>query len=72
MKSVYNEEYEINEEEKLIIPPEGFSLEQELMRYEKQLILNSIAASGNLVKAAKRLGISKQALNYKIKKYNIK
>lgn len=51
--------------------PEYFSLEQELMRYEKELITRSIESSENLVKAAERLGISKQALYYKMKKYNL-
>lgn len=51
--------------------PEIFSLEQELMRYEKELIIKSLICSENLVKAAERLGISKQTLHYKMKKYNL-
>ena len=53
------------------LPEEGFSLEQELMRYEKALIVKSVENSSSLVKAEERLGISKQALNYKMKKYGI-
>ena len=53
------------------LPSEGFSLEKEMMRYEKELIVKSIENSSNLVKAAKRLGISKQALYYKMKKFGL-
>ena len=42
-----------------------------MTRYERELIVKSIESSSNLVKAAERLGISKQALYYKMKKYGL-
>ena len=49
-----------------------YSLNQAMSAYEKKIIIAAIDSSDSLVNAAKRLGITKQALNYKIKKYNIK
>ncbi len=51
--------------------PSDFSLEKALMEYEKSLILKSIENTNSLVKAAAQLGLSKQALYYKMKKYGI-
>lgn len=53
------------------IPDEGISLQDEMRDYEKALIERAIEKSDNLVKAAELLGISKQALNYKLKKHEI-
>lgn len=53
------------------IPLKGISLEEALETYERELIEHAVAASKNLVEAAKLLGITKQALNYKLKKYKI-
>ena len=55
----------------VVLPPEGFSLEEAMTRYERELIVKSIESSSNLVKAAERLRISKQALYYKMKKYGL-
>lgn len=60
------------EEPSLNFPVTGFSLEQAMMEYEKKLILQSIETSSSLVKAAEQLGLSKQALYYKMKKYGIR
>jgi arginine utilization regulatory protein len=39
---------------------------------EKQMVCDALAASrGNVSRAAGRLGISRQLLNYKLKKYRI-
>lgn len=72
LKAVYgdNEVARLHEEQ-ISLPQEGFSLEKAVMRYEKSLIVQSIETSPNLVKAAERLGLSKQALYYKMKKYGL-
>ncbi len=41
-------------------------------KYEKSLILQAMEVSANLTEMAKRLGVSKQTLNYKLQKYKIK
>ncbi|WP_164914287.1 sigma-54 interaction domain-containing protein [Aminipila luticellarii] len=51
---------------------EDYSLEKAMAQYEKRIIIAAINSSNSLVEASKKLGITKQALNYKIKKYNIK
>lgn len=71
LKAVYGNNQSGILENSIVLPPEGFSLEQAMMRYERELIAKSIETSDNLVKAAERLGISKQALYYKMKKYNL-
>jgi len=48
------------------------SLVELLENYEKQLILHALKLSINAKAAADHLGISKQALNYKLNKYKIK
>ncbi len=62
-----NEQYSFSRE----IDAIGFSLEEQLKNVEKKYILAAIQKSENRTEAAKLLGISKQALNYKIGKYNI-
>ena len=52
--------------------PLGKGLPQIQADLEKQMILDALAASqGNITRAAQRIGISRQLLNYKIKKYRI-
>ena len=53
------------------IPENGIRLDYEVGAYEERLIREAIDRTKNLVGAAKLLGISKQALNYKIKKFGI-
>lgn len=49
------------------------SLRELTEEYEKQIIVSQLKLSGSkFSEAAKRLGISKQLLNFKIKKYSIK
>jgi arginine utilization regulatory protein len=49
----------------------GITLDMAMAQYEKALIEEAVMASKSLVEAAKRLGITKQSLNYKLLKYNI-
>ena len=39
--------------------------------YEKSLIVSALDTSPNLTEVAKKLGVSKQTLNYKLTKYKI-
>ena len=54
------------------IPLKGISLEEALETYELELIEHAVAISKNYVEAAKLLGITKQALNYKLRKYKLR
>ena len=54
------------------IPLKGISLDEALETYERELIEHALAVSKNYVEAAKLLGITKQALNYKLRKYGLK
>ena len=47
-------------------------LDKAMESYEKFLITKAIEATDSLVEAAKLLGITKQNLNYKMKKYGLK
>lgn len=51
---------------------EDLSLYERVSRYEKQLIMKTLNSTSTLAEAAKKLKISKQALNYKLKKYRLK
>ena len=48
------------------------SLTERLEEYEKRLIIQAIDSTNSLTRAAEKLKITKQALNYKILKYGIK
>ena len=50
---------------------QGFSLDKELEEFEKAIILQALNKAKNYTDAAELLGISKQSLNYKMKKYMI-
>ena len=50
---------------------QGFSLDKELEEFEKAIILQALDKAKNYTDAAELLGISKQSLNYKMKKYMI-
>lgn len=54
-------------------PPleEGFSLNQALEQYEKKLLEKAMAQSTSISQAARRLGLSRQNLKYKLQKYNL-
>ena len=48
-----------------------FSLDKEVEEFEKTIILQALDHSKNYTEAAELLGISKQSLNYKMKKYSL-
>ena len=48
-----------------------FSLEDEIKNYERNLVVSAVENSRNLSEAARRLGISRQNLNYKLKKHGL-
>ena len=50
---------------------EGFTLQNAMASYEKSLIIRAIESTQSLTDAASLLGISKQALNYKLGKYEL-
>ena len=47
-------------------------LDEAVEEYEKMLITAAVETAPSLVEAAKLLGITKQNLNYKMKKFKIK
>jgi arginine utilization regulatory protein len=47
------------------------SLKQSVERYEKEIILREFKRNEKLTETARKLGISKQLLKYKLEKYNI-
>ena len=59
------------ESNKIVFNPKGISLENEVDEYEKSLIEQALQLSASLTETAELLGISKQSLNYKLKKYNL-
>ena len=61
-----------DQNERLISYSEDMSLTERLEEYEKRLIINAIDSTNSLTRAAEKLKITKQALNYKILKYGIK
>ena len=48
-----------------------FSLKTAVEDYEKSVIEKAISETGSYVLAAQKLKVTKQALNYKLNKYNI-
>ena len=61
-----------NQNERLISYSEDMSLTERLQEYEKRLIIQALDSTSNLTRAAEKLKITKQALNYKILKYGLK
>ncbi|MFC2948029.1 sigma-54 interaction domain-containing protein [Virgibacillus sediminis] len=54
-------------------PTEGYSLKTDVENYEKEIIYKAIKEEGGvLAKTARQLGISKQSLKYKLKKYGLR
>jgi arginine utilization regulatory protein len=50
---------------------EGVSLKESVEKFEKQMIARELKRNGKLTETARKLGISKQLLKYKLEKYNI-
>ena len=50
---------------------DGFSLTRELERYERELLRKAMAQSSSLSQSARLLGLSRQALKYKLQKYDL-
>lgn len=50
---------------------ENFSLEKAVAAYEKNIIKSAITNSRNLSDAANKLGISRQSLNYKLRRHSL-
>jgi arginine utilization regulatory protein len=61
-----------DQNERLISYSEDMSLTERLEEYEKRLIIQAIDSTNSLTRAAEKLKITKQALNYKILKYGMK
>ncbi len=51
---------------------DNLSLLEKVYEYEKRIITMALDSTGSITQAAKRLKISKQALNYKILKFGLK
>ena len=59
--------------EKITLSENSFNLKDKVEEYEKTLIVIELAnTNGKLAETARRLGISKQLLKYKIEKYELK
>nr|WP_276515593.1 helix-turn-helix domain-containing protein [Tissierella carlieri] len=48
------------------------SLVEKVESYEKRLLINALVSSETIAEAARKLKLSKQALSYKLSKYNLK
>jgi len=62
----------INGMVKIYPKEESLSLDEKIARYEKQLLIEALKSTHTYAEAARKLGISKQSLNYKLQKYNLK
>ena len=52
--------------------PSSLSLTEQVEAFEKEIIANTLASANfHITNAAEMLGITRQSLNYKIKKYEI-
>lgn len=51
--------------------PAGFSLNQALQQYERELLRQAMEQCGSISAAARQLGLSRQNLKYKLQKYNL-
>ena len=61
-----------NQNERLISCGEDMSLTERLEEYEKRLIIQALDSTSTLTRAAEKLKITKQVLNYKILKYGLR
>ena len=50
---------------------EEFNLDEAIKEYERNIIIKAVKSSKNLSEAAKKLGISRQNLNYKLNKHSL-
>ena len=50
---------------------EDFNLDEAIKEYERNIIISALHNSRNLSEAAKKLGISRQNLNYKLNKHSL-
>jgi arginine utilization regulatory protein len=55
----------------LNIKSKGFSLQEMVEKFECEIIDETIKSSSSYADAAKKLKLSKQALNYKLNKYSL-
>ncbi len=60
------------EKERLDQADEDMPLEKKVNLYEKRLIIQAMDTSPSIAEAARKLKLSKQALNYKLKKYGLR
>lgn len=51
--------------------PQGFSLTAEVERYERELLCRALEESGSRSQTARRLGLSRQSLTYKLEKFDL-
>lgn len=51
--------------------PQGFSLANEVDRYERELLQQALEQGGSLSQTARILGLSRQSLTYKLEKHNL-
>ncbi len=59
--------------ERLVIPDNGFSLEEHLQDYERRYLQEALKKTGgNLTNAAKLLGMSYRSFRYRVKKLKVK
>ena len=72
IKKNYENELNIVEPKVSCNESDGRTLTILVEEYEKKLIKDSMDSSSTLAEAAKKLGISKQSLNYKIDKYTLR
>ena len=54
------------------LPKEGISLRTVMEDYEKEIITKAIEETETIAEASRKLNISKQDLNYKMKKYGLR
>ena len=50
---------------------ESLSLTENVTAYERAVICRVLESSANVTEAARRLGLSRQTLSYKLEKYHI-
>lgn len=54
------------------LPEDGIELKEVMAEYEKRILKMALGEAETIAEAARKLNISKQDLNYKMKKYNLK
>ena len=51
--------------------PKGFSLADEVERYDREILCRALGQTGSLSDAARQLGLSRQSLKYKLDKHHL-